>query len=245
MRYGYIPDLPDHRDLTFSAAPKVVPPMVDLRSKMPPVYDQGQIGSCTANAICAAVEYLHVAESKGDWVPSRLFLYYNERDIEGTTESDAGAQIRDGIKTLINNGVCHESLYPYRESEFRVKPIPEAYTEAKKYVALKYERVNQNLNSIKSSLALNIPVVVGISVYESFESEDTATTGLVSLPGSNEALVGGHAVLVCGYFDAVQYFVVRNSWGPSWGQSGYFMLPYAYLLDSNLAQDFWAINLVK
>lgn len=248
QKYGCIPDLPDHRDFKFCATPdtiKKLPPLVDLRPKMPPVYNQLQLGSCTANAISAAVEYDHMAESKGEWMPSRLFLYYNERAIEGTIQSDAGAMIRDGIKSLNKQGICHESIWPYDINKFAVKPSNQAYLDAVKYQAVKYERVSQNLTSIKSSLALNIPVVIGISVYSSFESPEVAKTGIVTMPAADEQLLGGHAVLCVGYNDATQQWIIRNSWSQSWGLAGYFMLPYVYLLEADLSSDFWAINLVK
>ena len=246
MKYGYIADLSDFRDHVLSLPiTGKQPPLIDLRPKMPPIYDQGQLGSCTANALAGHVEYDLMCESKGKWTPSRLFIYYNERSMEGTISSDSGAQIRDGIKSLAKQGVCPETDWPYNIAEFAIKPTTKAYSDAKKYIAVKYARVLQNLVQMKACLVNKIPFVVGISVYESFESAEVAKTGIVPMPDPSERLLGGHAVLAVGYDDSKQVFIMRNSWGTSWGQSGYFSLPYTYLLDDNLAQDMWAINLVS
>src|SRR5690242_13868381 len=100
QRYGWVPDLPDHRDHLY-AAPIVhlqsLPRSVDLTAACPPVYDQGQLGSCTANAIAGAIQFDRRKQGVSDFTPSRLFIYYNERDLEGTVDSDSGAQIRDGV----------------------------------------------------------------------------------------------------------------------------------------------------
>jgi C1A family cysteine protease len=107
-RYGWIPDLPDHRDHLFAAPSRVLsalPQSADLRSSCPGVYDQGQLGSCTANAIAAAIEFDQLRDQLVDvFVPSRLFIYYNERDMESTVASDSGAMIRDGVKSVATVG---------------------------------------------------------------------------------------------------------------------------------------------
>jgi C1A family cysteine protease len=123
--YGWIPDLPDHRDHLYAAPPPrltALPPSTDLRPQCPPVYDQGQLGSCTANAIAGAIEFDQMKQGQTPFVPSRLFIYYNERDIEGTVGSDSGAQIRDGIKSVAQQGVCPEPEWPYDITKFTEKP---------------------------------------------------------------------------------------------------------------------------
>jgi C1A family cysteine protease len=83
---------------------------------------------------------------------------------------------------------------------------------------------------------------MGMSVYESFESLQVKRTGVVPMPKPNERLLGGHAVLVISYRDESQSFIVRNSWGATWGRSGYFFLPYDYLMSRNrYAWDFWTL----
>ncbi len=253
-RYGWIPDLPDHRDLTYAAPGpvlKALPPSVDLSGQCPPVYDQGQIGSCTANAIGAAIEFEHLKQQLPDFMPSRLFVYYNERAMEGAVNSDSGAQIRDGIKSVAKQGACSETAWPYDGSPYppnshlTQKPPNECYTLGLKDRVVQYQRVPQALTQLKGCLASGYPFVFGFTVYESFESEPVATSGHAPMPAAGEAVIGGHAVLAVGYDDAYQWFLVRNSWGDKWGMKGYFTLPYAYVTESNLADDFWTIRLVQ
>jgi C1A family cysteine protease len=249
-RYGWSPDVPDQRDHLYAApvaSLDALPASVDLRPQCPKVvYDQGQLGSCTANAIAAAIEFDQMKQSLGKiFTPSRLFIYYNERVMEGTVNSDSGAQIRDGIKSVADIGGCPETLWPYSIAKFKTKPTKPCYTEAKKHTAVLYQRLVQILNQMKGCLASGYPFVFGFSVYESFEGPDVAKTGTVPMPGPSEQQVGGHAVMAVGYDDATQRFLVRNSWADKWGMKGYFTIPYAYLTDNNLADDFWTIRLVN
>jgi C1A family cysteine protease len=247
--YGWIPDLPDSRDRLYSApfaALAPLPPSVDLRNACPEVYDQGSLGSCTANAIAGAIEFDQMKQAMSDvFVPSRLFIYYNERVIEGTVDDDSGAMIRDGIKTVSKQGAPHEKLWPYLVAKFRTKPPAAAYKDAAEHPALLYQRVTREIQQMKGCLASGYPFVFGFSVYESFESQSVASTGHAPMPKPKEPLLGGHAVVAVGYDDSKQWFVVRNSWGTNWGLSGYFTMPYAYLLDGNLSDDFWTIRLVQ
>ena len=248
-KFGWVPDLPDHRDFLYSAPQAVLgaklPKSVDLRPKCPAVYDQGQLGSCTGNAIAGAFQFEQMKQNIPNWVPSRLFIYYNERVIEGTAGSDSGAQIRDGVKSVATTGVCPEADWPYDITKFAMKPPdPPCYVDAAKNVATSYQRVPQIINQMKGCLAAGYPFVFGFSVYESFESQQVAQTGHVPMPAPGEKQIGGHAVLAVGYDDANHRFIVRNSWGPGWGMAGYFTMPYSYLTDSNLADDFWTIRLV-
>lgn len=246
--YGWNPDLPDHRDHFYAAPPvtlTALPPKTDLRPDCPPVYDQGQLGSCTANAIAGAVEFEQMKQNLPQvFVPSRLFIYYNERAIEGTVSQDSGAQLRDGIKTVGNQGACPEKEWPYVITKFAQRPPAPCYQDAVQFRALSYQRVAQNLNQMKGCLASGYPFVFGFVVYESFESAEVAKTGLVPMPASDEQQLGGHAVMAVGYDDGKQVFIARNSWGAGWGQKGYFSMPYAYLLQSSLSADFWTIRLV-
>jgi len=259
-RYGWVPDLPDARDHIY-AAPQIalaaLPPSADLRSGCPPVYDQGRIGSCTANAIAGAFEFDLRKQGLSDFVPSRLFIYYNERAMEGHVQSDSGAQIRDGVKSVATLGVCSENEWAYddtpaasdggpfppgaREAE---RPPPQCYQDALKSRVTTYRRVLRDLNQMRGCLAAGDPFLFGFTVYESFESQDVARSGVASMPQAGEQVIGGHAVLAVGYDDSTQRFTVRNSWGPDWGQGGYFTLPYAYLTTRGLSSDFWTLRIV-
>jgi C1A family cysteine protease len=260
-RYGWKRDLPDQRDFTYAVPQDImvrgIPKGVDLRSQCPDVYDQGQIGSCTANAIAAAIEFDMMKQRLPVFTPSRLFIYYNERAMEGTIGSDAGAQIRDGIQSVVTQGDCPESEWPYDGSSAlpdgtfppghlaAKQPPQKCYDDAIKHTAMSYLSVNRNLADMNGCLAAGYPFVFGFTVYESFESDAVAKTGDVPMPQSGEQTLGGHAVLAVGFDDAERLFICRNSWGPDWGDAGYFYMPYAYLLDSNLSDDFWTIRLVK
>jgi C1A family cysteine protease len=236
---------------------KDIGPSIDLRSQCPAVYDQGRIGSCTANAIAAALEFDMIKQGIPAFTPSRLFIYYNERVIEGTVGSDAGAYIRDGIKSVASQGDCPESQWPYDgttanpDGVFPVghkaatPPSAACYAEAIKHEALKYQSVDQNLADQKGCLASGYPFVFGFTVYDNFETNDVARTGNVPLPSGADRPIGGHAVLAVGYDDEDHLFICRNSWGNTWGDAGYFYMPYSYLLDNNLASDFWTISLVN
>ena len=248
-RYGWIPDLPDHRDHLFAAPAAVqakLPAKVDLRPHCPPVLDQGELGSCTANAIGNAHRFNQMKQKAASvFMPSRLFIYYNERAMEGTVNSDSGAMIRDGIKSIAQLGVCDEVAWPYDITKFKTKPSAALYKKALAHQALTYRRLLQNTAQMKGCLASGYPFVFGFSVFESFESAAVAKTGTVPMPSASEKNLGGHAVLAVGYDDATQRFTVMNSWSAKWGAKGYFTIPYAYLADEGLASDFWTISTVE
>jgi C1A family cysteine protease len=248
IRFGWVPDLPDHRDFMYAAPTpvlKAIPPSVDLTAACPEVYDQGQLGSCTANAIGAAFQFDEMKQQEKDvTVPSRLFIYYGERAMEGTIKEDSGAQIRDGIKVVAKNGVCPESVWPYIISKFAVKPDANAVAAARKFKAVTYQRLIQDLNTMKGCLADGFPFVFGFTVYESMMTPAVAKSGIVPMPGSQERVLGGHAILAVGYDDKTRLFKFRNSWGTGWGDKGYGYLPYSYLTDTNLASDFWTIRAI-
>jgi C1A family cysteine protease len=246
--YGWVRDLPDARDFAYAAPlvrfPKGVPTSVDLRSECPAVYDQGQLGSCTANGIAAAIEFDQRKQGITEFVPSRLFIYYNERVMEGTVNQDAGAQIRDGIKSVATLGAPPETDWPYEINKFIDKPPQKAYDDAKQDLVTLYARVAQNLIQMQGCLAEGFPFVFGFTVYDSFESQEVAQTGIVPMPAPGEGVQGGHCVVAVGYDDDSRTFIVRNSWGVDWGQKGYCRMPYEYLLTPQLASDFWTIRTV-
>lgn len=259
-RFGWIRDLPDHRDRVFAVRREDfanLPAHVDLRPACPPVYDQGQIGSCTANACAGAFEFDLRKQGLTDFVPSRLFIYWCERAIEGSTAYDSGAQIRDGVKVLATLGVPDETLWPYDgvpaepdgtfppNARAGQKPPAAVFAAATHNEAVVYERVPQDLNHLKSVLASGFPIAFGFTVFSSFETAEVAATGVAPMPSEDDQVMGGHAVVLVGYDDATQRFAVRNSWSSAWGDRGYFYLPYAYVTNDELASDFWVLRRVS
>lgn len=253
MRYAWKPDVPDARDRVCRLQrPRTdLPRSVDLRPYFAPVplENQGSLGSCTANALVSAMEYLRVKVGQLPHADmSRLFVYYNEREMEGTIMEDSGAQIRSGVKSLAQQGVCSEASWPYDIGSFKKKPSDGCYAEAKKHLVTSYARVT-GMNDLFGRLADEHPVVFGFSVFESFESDTVAKNGKVPYPNiEREANYGGHAVLAVGYDMDMQFagetgFVIcRNSWGSDWGDGGYFYLPVRIVEDNNMADDFWTIT---
>lgn len=242
---GWIPDLPDIRDFKFSARGVIkhddLPTLVNLKEQCPPVYDQGPIGSCTAQAIIANYEFLLRRQYASDLEPlSRLFLYYCERERENTVEIDAGATLRTGMKVIADIGVCKDSSWLYITADFNARPNSECFEQATIHQALRYEKVSQDLTSLKECLAAGFPFVFGFAVYENFYQGDG-----IFMDFPKGRLMGGHAVMAVGYDDTLQRFTIRNSWGESWGDGGYFYMPYSILTDPNISRDLWALKLVE
>ncbi len=239
--YGWIPDLPDKRDYMYSAIRPAVrlPQEADLRGKCSNVENQGALGSCTANALAGNLEFLDNMSDADYTDVSRLFIYYNERLVEGTVDSDSGASLRDGIKTLKKFGACWEYEWPYIIKKFDKKPSDICYKKAAAHRIKTYHRI-MNLSEMLACLCDGYPFVFGFTVYESFESSKVAKSGIVNMPKADERAVGGHAVMAVGFTQKGKRFLVRNSWGADWGMDGYFTMPYKYL--ETLAGDFWTIR---
>lgn len=260
-KLGWKPDLPDRRDLMFSMhhnslAP--TPPRLSWRNKFPYVYDQADIGSCTANSGCLAFGAIHGVTKVEDGF-SRLMYYYNERDIEGTIDQDSGAEIRDGIKALASKGVCYEKDWVYDTSKYKDKPPVDCFDKAKKLELLKYFRLN-TATDYKQCIAQGFAFTFGFTVYESIDSDLLEKTGVMTMPGVQEKVVGGHAVTGIGYDDdfhnnpilqkhgidpstvPTRMYEIQNSWNDKWGDIGRFWMPAEYVEDSNMADDFWTLR---
>jgi len=217
-------------------------PDFSLENSCPPVFDQGAIGSCTANAAATAFSFLNKKKTRQHFIPSRLFIYYNTRSLEGTLDEDSGATLRNTMRSLRVWGACSESLWIYDPRLLFKKPLPKSYIDAEKHQTLLYTRVPLTVPQMKSVLVKGIPFVMGIAVYSSFMASKTEHTGKVPYPDvATEELLGGHAICIIGYSDTRQAFLARNSWGADWGNSGNFWLPYTYATDPTLSFDAWVI----
>jgi C1A family cysteine protease len=161
--------------------------------------------------------------------------------MEGTINDDAGAMIRDGVKSLVKLGVCSETKWPYKIAKFTNKPSDACYKEASDHQVTSYHRII-SLRQMRQCLAEGYPFVFGFSVYEAFESDEVGRTGKLNLPEPSEKQLGGHAVMAVGYDDSAERVIVRNSWGTDWGIKGYFTMPYDYISDDNLADDLWTLR---
>ncbi|MEO5650231.1 MAG: C1 family peptidase [Ginsengibacter sp.] len=252
-KMGWLPDIPDARDFAYAAPLKVMqnlPQKVDLKKLCPRVYNQGGLGSCTANAGGAAFQVAQKIQKKTIWIPSRLFLYYNSRVLIHTENSDSGAFLRDVVKSMNKQGMCKEAEWKYDDdnssgAKFTQKPPSICYQHALDNQILTYQRLQNNLTILQGCLAEGYPFAFGFSVYESFMSAVVKRTGIMPMPDiSKERMVGGHAVLAVGYDNTKQAFLVRNSWGKEWGISGYFYMPFAYAT-SRQASDFWTVRTIE
>jgi C1A family cysteine protease len=236
-----------HQTLSQLGKNTQLPGAVDLRSKFHnagiEVYNQGNLNSCTANAICAIWRYVQARIDKG-FSPSRLFVYYNERLVEGTADKDSGAFISDGCRSLTTYGVCSEPTWAYKPEDEPVQPPQHAYDEARRHLIHTPAQIsNNNIDDLKDSLTQDKPFVVGIAVYAEFMGDNVKRTGVVPMPGPKSLLHGYHAVTCVGYDDHKQHWIFRNSWGADWGDHGHFYLPYEYLaVEDNLASDFWNLT---
>lgn len=241
--YGWKKQPDDYRDWKFNldVADVSFPAAFDLRNDMPPVWDQGNTNTCTAHAAGAAYEYQLNQQKLQDFMPSRKFLYYNERLLEGDTSQDDGATIRDAVKALAQYGTLPEHYWPFSE-DVRKAPDQASYQIAIKNVVTSYEAVQQSHTFIKAAIQSRHPVIFGFLVPQSFEEESVASTGVMQASADTERTVGGHATLVVGWDDTRKAYLIRNSWGPDWGIGGYFWMPYEFLLDDQKAFDFWIIK---
>jgi C1A family cysteine protease len=262
-RLGARRDRPDPNDTAYTPPPTMDgeerPSSVDLRGQFPPVYDQGRIASCTANALAAAIVFCRGKHAQlPAFEPSRLFIYYNERALAGDIANDAGASMRDGITTLAKQGVAPESLWTYDDTPATTpggpfpagakpaqQPPAAAYDLAVLFETLSSQRLRNNLDDMKACLAEGYPFTLGIVVYPSFMSAPQQQATVTPLPGPDEQPLGEHVVLAVGYDDAKAWMICRNSWGPAQGEDGYFYLPYAYIENRHRIGDLWSVRTVE
>lgn len=246
-KYGWKRDHYDHRDHVHEFNCINNGKSIDLTENINiDIYNQLALGSCTGNGIAYCYEYdEYKQKGKNLFHPSRLFIYYNEREMEGNVNSDAGAEIRDGIKSIHNIGVCSEDDWPYDISKFTEKPPQKCYEFAKDHQTLQYKRVQQTVEQLNECLHNGFPIVFGFLVYESFQTPDVANTGKVPMPLENEQVLGGHCVVIVGIDHDNNTFKVRNSWGSEWGDNGYCYFPFEFITNSDYCSDFWTVQKIK
>jgi C1A family cysteine protease len=242
FRYGWRPSLSDIRNVPADTEGLPILDEVDPRDQMQPCYDQGELGSCTANAYAGAVEYDDILDGGSLGTPSRLGIYYGERLREGTVSSDSGAEGHDAYKDGRKFGVGPETLWPYDIAKFKEQPASGYLNSRDQHRVKDYRHPEQSETAIKRVLSNKQTVAFGFTVYESFESSETLKTGVVPMPKKSEEVLGGHEVLIAGYLKGEpDYFLVRNSWGTEVMLGGFFLMPKAYLLSPQLASDFRTI----
>lgn len=201
---------------------------------LPPILDQGNYGSCVANAFSFTVS----KQTNNGVLLSRIFLYNICRSIDYCPlNQDNGTSIRTTCQAIKSYGVCKETDYPYISSNFNLLPSLSAFQKSNYFKTFTYLFVNQDLPSIKNALVTyNSPIIFGMRVYSSFMS---STNGKIPLPNfKKDRVLGGHCITIVGFDDTTQMFKCANSWGKTWGSNGYFFIPYAYLLNPSLARDF-------
>jgi len=252
QNYGWRKDLvhEDSRDFLFSAPRKLVeklPEEVDWRKFDAPIRNQGNSGSCTGFSSAGSHQFLQIKEDpKTVFAPSGYFAYYNARVTEGSVNQDAGATIRDVVHGMVKQGITSEALWPSIDPQkVTVRPPVSAYQEAEKHQVLKYQSVPQTLEMMMACIAARYSMQFGIILHRSFESSQTAKTGIVKMPGWFDSKVGGHAMRAVGYSTKNKWFIVPNTWGTSWGDKGYCYIPFNYLLNPKLCSDIWQIMLVE
>lgn len=245
-KYAWRPSPLDPRNYVAEPVAATSPPTYDPRADLPPVFDQLQIGSCTSNATATAFRYHFMQRGEDPGELSRLWIYGSERMREGDFPEDAGAEGHDAFKVARREGLVLENAWPYGDgSTFNDVT---AYTAAKqahpKVRIASYAHPHPDLETFKSVLSSGRPIAFGFPVYESFESAQVASTGVVPLPSPREQLLGGHEVLLVGYVqhEGELYFLVMNSWGTEWGLSGFFLMPVAYVLGRG-SSDWRCVNL--
>lgn len=255
---GLEPDSHDPRDFVRVYGAPDIPstdehPKVDLRKYINRVYDQGDIKCCSANVLCSAYELelkiqAETDTSCGHFDSSRLFVYFNSRVYTNIAGQHIGVSLRDTFKAMHEVGICQESLWPYEELKITQKPSPAAYKYAEGNIISKYERLEQDIHQFRACLKEGFPFAFGFKLYESFHCDENEKEGLLPMPSAQEIESNKrtlHGVLAVGYDDTTQCITVLNSWGDTFGDKGYFYMPYKFITDPELAMNFWKIEEVQ
>jgi C1A family cysteine protease len=239
-KYTLAEDRIDWRDRYYKPADTSIRESVDFRLAASGIEQQSDLGSCTSQAIVGAFELILKRDYPESFVElSRLFLYYNTRLQDSNINEDVGAYPRDALKVAKRYGICTEKLWPYDISKFRIRPTPECYRDGLSRTIDQYHRLS-SLNDVLGALNAEEPVIAGIDVFDSFE-QITPSDPVLEMPGPDEEPIGAHAVLFVGYDLEKRQILVRNSFGPTWGDGGYFWIPFDYC--ANYLTDAWTIKI--
>jgi len=258
--YGWIPDNPDFRDkylicseqnsaFSFSKIKTSnEKELVDLRSHFPKIYNKETLACCGVHAICAIIEYFEYKSYAHNPIkPSKQFMYYNQRLISKKGEYDSGGTIRDCLKIINKFGICSEYECEYNPLYYNFKPSIDCYKMASFYNIISYKRIDSNnflklLDNIIDCLNEKIPVICGITLYDSFNNVSTVENGYVKMPQKSESIIGTLTITIIGYIKKNKQFIFRNCFGTEWGDEGYGYIPYQYISNKDLARDFWIID---
>jgi len=222
-----------------------LPDRIDLRGLCSPVEDQGHVGSCAANAVVGALEYHQRLSGQSVTDLSRLYVYYNARKIGGTTQTDSGTFIHHVMASVLAFGACPERMWPYQQAMWPTEPIKACYQGAEQFGAISYARTGVGLGS-KAAVANGLPVVFGTSLPHDMLMIEARDTGQIASPrGGWPEPSGGHAMLIVGYDDARGAWLVRNSWGPFWGDQGHLWIAYDVMERYSHPSAFWTIGAIE
>jgi hypothetical protein len=244
---GWTPDLPYHKHKKYTdiADPSMLDhpkPTADLSGLFPEVVNQEGLNCCTACACTGAYEY-EIGLAQAHIVSARfsfIFVYYNQRVLQGSLHCNLGASIGDGLYTLSHRGVCTDDEWPVNFHEFEKKPYKSCYEDALGNRISAYYQLDRDIKQMKACLSEGHPFIFGFSASDSTRN---APNGDIPIPGDDDSSIFGHAVVAVGYDDEKQLFNIRNSWGNAWGNNGYGTIPYSYLTEEGFSRDFWTIRL--
>ena len=249
----------DDRDYIFShlfflinsndETPTHTPPSFTLNNKITQILDQEELGACVSNA---TAQYILMATNNNLHI-SRLFHYYCGRLLSrySNDKEDTGLNIRSACEIIRKVGVCLEKIWEYDISKFNIMPPLQSFQYSNcnyfndyTYYSIKQTKTASLLDNIKYFLTQNnLPILFGIMIYSSFMTHEVKKTGVIPIPNEDiETLDGGHSMLIVGYNDTTKMFSCVNSWGSSWGSGGYCFIPYDYITNPNLANDFFGFN---
>ena len=246
---NYVFQPKDPRDKKFKSVlkapidPASLPAHVDLSAdgNWGNVFDQGELGSCVANSTAGCIRFVRKKEGRTVFDPSRLFIYYFGRLLEGfPINEDTGLYIRSGYKSVGNYSVCGENNWGYKPAKFTQRPSDNAMSAARQHKKFMYLALDEDILEVKKCLADGYPISFGFTVFESFMSAQVARTGQVPMPNfATEEEYGGHAVTIVGYDDATRTFKIANSWSADWGDNGFCYMPYDFVMNRRYSGDFW------